>query len=125
MTIHAHQPPEYIAYKMRDPQWCLEQSQSIGPRCHELLTKMFSHRVLDRLRAAQGVVGLAKRYGPARLEAACARALYFNNIQYRSIRVILEKGLDQSADPEACFDSLSEAYTGAGRFGRNTRDLFN
>ena len=125
MTIQAHLPPEYIAYKMKDPQWCLKQSQGIGPSCHELITKMFAHRVLDRLRAAQGVVGLAKRYGPARLEAACARALYFNNIQYRSVRMILEKGLDQSSDPEACFDSLSEAYTGAGRFGRNTRDLFN
>jgi len=68
---------------------------------------------------------LAKRYGPARLEAACARALYFNNTQYRSVRMILEKGLDQSNDAQACFDSLSEAYTGAGRFGRNTRDLFN
>jgi len=110
---------------MRDPQWCLKQSRDIGPRCHELITQMFSHRVLDRLRAAQGVVNLARRYGPARLEAACARALYFNNIQYRSVRIILEKGLDQSSDPEACFDSLSEAYTGAGRFGRNTRDLFN
>ena len=125
MTVQAHLPPEYVAYKMRDPQWCLKQSTGIGPRCHELITRMFSHRVLDRLRAAQGVVGLAKRYGPARLEAACARALYFENIQYRSVRMILEKGLDQSSDSEACFDSLSEAYTGAGRFGRNTRDLLN
>jgi hypothetical protein len=59
------------------------------------------------------------------LEAACGRALYFENIQYRSVRIILEKGLDQSTDPEACFDALSDSYTGKGRFGRNTRDLFN
>jgi transposase len=125
MTIDAHLPPEYIAYKMRDPQWCLKQAKVIGPHCHALITRLFADRVLDRLRAAQGVVRLGERYGATRLEAACGRALYFENIQYRSVRVILEKGLDQSTDPEACFDALSDSYTGKGRFGRNTRDLFN
>ncbi len=48
--------PEYIAYKMRDPQWCLKHAQGIGPHCHELIVKLFADRVLDRLRAAQGVV---------------------------------------------------------------------
>jgi transposase len=125
MTIDAHLPPEYIAYKMRDPQWCLKQAKAIGPHCHALIEKLFADRVLDRLRAAQGVVRLGERYGATRLEAACGRALYFENIQYRSVRIILEKGLDQTTDPEACFDALSDSYTGNGRFGRNTRDLFN
>jgi transposase len=125
MTIDAHLPPEYIAYKMRDPQWCLKQAKVIGPHCHALITRLFADRVLDRLRAAQGVVRLGERYGATRLEAACGRALYFENIQYRSVRIILEKGLDQTTDPEACFDALSDSYTGNGRFGRNTRDLFN
>jgi len=124
-TIDAHLPPEYIAYKMRDPQWCLKQAKVIGPYCHALIRRLFADRVLDRLRAAQGIVRLGQRYGATRLEAACGRALYFENIQYRSVRIILEKGLDQSADPEACFDALSDSYTGNGRFGRNTRDLFN
>jgi len=125
MTIDAHLPPEYIAYKMRDPQWCLKQAKAIGPHCHALITRLFADRVLDRLRAAQGVVRLGERYGATRLEAACGRALYFENIQYRSVRIILEKGLDRSTDPETCFDALSDSYTGNGRFGRNTRDLFN
>lgn len=124
-TVLEHLPPEHVAYQMRDPQWCLKQSQGIGPRCHELIRALFADRVLDRLRAAQGVIRLGQRYGPTRLEAACDRALSFNNIGYRSVRVILEKGLDQSSDVHACFDALSEIYTGQGRFGRNTRDLFN
>lgn len=125
MTLDAHLPPEYIAYKMRDPQWCLKQAKAIGPHCHALIVRLFADRVLDRLRAAQGVVRLGERYGATRLEAACGRALYFENIQYRSVRIILEKGLDQSTDPETCFDTLSDSYTGHGRFGRNTHDLFN
>lgn len=123
-TVDEHLPPEHVAYKMRDPQWCLKQAEATGPYCHRFVERLFENRVLDRLRAAQGVVGLAKRYGAVRLEAACQRALHFDNIQYRAVRIILEKSLDQQADPQQCFDQLSDAYTGAGRFGRDTRKLF-
>lgn len=124
-TLDEHLPPEHVAYKMRDPQWCLKQAKEIGPACHELIRRLFGHRVLDRLRAAQGVIRLGDRYGKKRLEAACQRAVYFENIQYRTVRIILEKGLDQNADPAHCFDVLSDTYTGGGRFGRDTGDLFN
>jgi hypothetical protein len=50
---------------------------------------------MDNLRAAQGVIRLAKRYGVQRLEAACERALRFDNARYRAVKTILEKGLDQ------------------------------
>jgi len=123
-TIDEHLPPQHVAYKMRDPQWCLKQAEATGPYCHLFIQRLFENRVLDRLRAAQGVVGLAKRYGAVRLEAACQRALHFDNIQYRAVRVILEKSLDQQRDPQQCFDEMSDAYTGAARFGRDTRKLF-
>lgn len=124
-TVEDHLPPDYVAYKMRDPQWCLKQAKGVGPSCHELIRALFADRVLDRLRAAQGVIRLGQRYGAMRLEAACARALAFDNLTYRSVRMILEKGLDQTTDPQVCFDALSEAYTGQARFGRDPTKLFN
>lgn len=124
-SVDEHLPPHHQAWKMRDPQWCLKQAKAVGPNCLGLIEALFADRVLDRLRAAQGVIRLGTRYGAARLEAACARALVFNNITYRSVRVILEKGLDQTTDPQACFDQLSEAYTGQARFGRDPTTLFN
>ena len=33
-TSDEHLPPEAIAYKMQDIQWCLRQAESIGPDCH-------------------------------------------------------------------------------------------
>ncbi len=30
-TVDEHLPPEAIAYKMQDPQWCLRQAEAIGP----------------------------------------------------------------------------------------------
>jgi hypothetical protein len=122
-TLPFHLPPEARAFLMRDPQWCLKQAHVIGPACHELIQTLFSDRVLDNLRAAQGIVGLEKRYGSARLEAACKRALAFSNPRYRSVKAILDKGLDQQLDCLEHQPSLSGAYTGSGRFCRDAGAL--
>lgn len=123
-TINEHLPPNAVAYAMRDPQWCLRQSQAVGPHCHKLIKKLFSDKVLDRLRAAQGILSLKKNYGSMRLEAACQRALAFYTIEYRAVKQILQAGLEYEAIPEAeAFDTLSETYTGKGRYSRNTRTL--
>jgi hypothetical protein len=49
---------------------------------------------VDRLRSAQGILTLVKRYGPERLEAACRRALAFKLASYRTVSTILSKGLE-------------------------------
>jgi transposase len=118
-TIDEHYPPEAIAYKMQDPQWCLKQAEDIGPACHRFVRRLFSHRVLDNLRAAQGIIQLGTRYGVTRLEAACTRALHFDNIKYRAVKSILNQGLDQVPLYEADnVIALAPAYTGSGRFQR-------
>jgi len=121
-SVEDHLPPEAVAYLMRDPQWCLTRSETVGPSCHELIEALFSHRVLDNLRAAQGVLRLGDRFGAVRLEAACTRALAFDNPKYRTVKTILEKGLDQIEPlPET---PLGDAYTGKGRFTRDASQLF-
>ena len=119
-TVDDHMPPEALAYKMQDPQWCLKQAEAIGPDCHRLIGRLFAHRVLDNLRAAQGVIHLGKKYGAARLEAACTRALYFDNVKYRTVKSILHQGLDQGPlydQPKVI--PLASAYAGRGRFLRH------
>lgn len=118
-TVDEHMPPEAQAYKMQDPQWCLEQARRIGPDCHQLIRDLFAHRVLDNLRAAQGVISLGKKYGPARLEAACSRALHFDNVKYRTVKSILHQGLDQAPlDRRNNVIPLASVYAGRGRFVR-------
>jgi len=121
-TVDEHMPPEAIAYKMQDPQWCLKQAEEIGPDCHRFIRRLFAHKVLDNLRAAQGVIRLGKTYGPVRLEAACMRALHFDNVKYRAVKTILNKGLDQlPLYPQPNVISLSSAYTGGARFLQRER----
>lgn len=122
-TLDDHLPPQALAYKMQDPQWCLKQAKQIGHSCTALIEQLFSDRVLDNLRAAQGIVGFAKKYGYKRLEAACQRALFFDNPKYRAVKIILQKGLDQESCEQSAFDRLGEAYTGKGRFYRNISTL--
>lgn len=122
-TVPEHMPPEAQAYAMRDPQWCLRQARQVGPSCHVLIEQLFADNVLDNLRAAQGVISLEKRFGTARLEAAAARALTYASPRYRTVKTILENGLDQCAVDEASFDALGDAYTGSGRFSRDIKKL--
>lgn len=122
-TVEDHLPPNALAYKMRDPQWCLKQARSVGPCCAELIETLFADRVLDNLRAAQGIIRLGDKYGAQRLEAAARRALFFDNPRYGSVKTILKKGLDQLPDQLVLFESLADVYTGQARFGRDIRLL--
>jgi hypothetical protein len=51
--------------------------------------------VLDRLPTVGRLLRLGQTYSPARLEAACARAIRFNDLHYATIKRILAEGLDQ------------------------------
>jgi hypothetical protein len=43
-TVEEHLPPEAIAYRMQDPQWCLHQAQAVGRDCHRLIRHLFADR---------------------------------------------------------------------------------
>ena len=124
-TLVDHLPPEARAFLMQDPQWCLTQAARVGPACRETIERLFANRVLDNLRAAQGIVGLERRYGSVRLEAACGRALSFDSPLYRTVKTILNRGLDHMPDPQLSRPGLTDVYTGGGRFCRNTAYLLN
>jgi hypothetical protein len=49
--------------------------------------------------SAFGLIGLGRKYGLERLNAACARALAARALTYKSVKTILEKGLDQTELP--------------------------
>lgn len=123
-SLDEHLPPNALAYAMKDAQWCLEQAKKIGTHCETVIQKLLSDSVVDYLRAAQGIVSLQKKYGDARLEAACRRAFVFQSARYKTIKSILLKGLEYEPLPEQeAFDALTETYTGNGRFCRDTSTL--
>ena len=123
-TLNEHMPPNALAYCMRDSQWCLGQAQKIGAYCEKVVKKLLLNSVVDYLRAVQGIISLQKKYGNVRLEAACRRALAFQSGHYKTIKSILQQGLEYSPLPDQeAFDALTETYTGKGRFCRDTSTL--
>jgi transposase len=93
-------PPEKIAFHMRTPTWCRRRAGEIGPACQEVIGELLAENALFRLRAAQGVLGLADKHDPARLEAACAKATAAGDPSYRTVKGILAAGTETTAAPE-------------------------
>lgn len=123
-TINEHLPPNALAYHMQDAQWCLKQAAEIGTHCEQVIQQLLNHSVIDYLRSVQSIVGLQKKYSPARLEAACRRALAFQSPFYKTIKTILQGGLEYASLPDdGAFELLSETYKGKGRFCRDTSTL--
>jgi transposase len=89
-------PPEKIAFRMRTPAWCRRRAAEIGPACTALIGGLLEDNALYRLRAAQGVLGLADKHQPGRLEAACAKAAASGDPSYRTVKGILAAGAEAS-----------------------------
>ncbi|HET6874842.1 MAG TPA: IS21 family transposase [Acidimicrobiales bacterium] len=82
-------PPEKVAFFMRTPAWCRKKAAELGPSVAKVVEALMEVNALHRLRSAQGVVGLADKYSPERLDAACAKALAVGDPSYRTVKGIL------------------------------------
>ncbi|HZD01460.1 MAG TPA: IS21 family transposase [Actinomycetes bacterium] len=109
-TDLSHYPPEKIAFRMRTPTWCRTRADQIGPACVELVAGLLEVNALFRLRAAQGVLGLASRHGPDRLEAACATAIAVGDPSYRTVKGILAAGTEHTPTPPPTGDGGAAAH---------------
>lgn len=111
-TDEADLPPDKVAFYQRTPQWCLRQAKESGSNVFEAVRQILLIGTLTHLRQAQGVLRLLSVYGPLRLDAACRRALEFEDPSYRTTKRILANGMDQlSADLlEADRARLAKAY---------------
>jgi hypothetical protein len=94
-----HYPPKKLAGLLATPTRLRELAQDVGKATAELIGRMLAEKPVDRLRAAQGVINFVKRYGPARVEAACRRALIFEQTSYRMVATILRRGLENTPLP--------------------------
>jgi transposase len=103
-------PPEKIAFHMRTPAWCRRQAAQIGPACEQVIAELLADNALYRLRSAQGVVGLADRHDPSRLEAACAKAIAAGDPSYRTIKGILAAAAEAEALPATAGDGGAAAF---------------
>ncbi len=74
-----------------------------GPETRALVAAILADRPHPEqgYRSCLGLLRLGRRYGEARLEAACARALAVGARSYRHVDSILKHGLERLPLPEA------------------------
>lgn len=109
-TDMIHYPPEKIAFAMRTPTWCRTRAADIGPHCVAVIAELLAVNALFRLRAAQGVLGLADKHGTKRLEAACGKAISVGDPSYRTIKGILAAGAETDPPPAPSGDGGAAAF---------------
>ena len=119
-TVRDHLPPQAQTFFAHDREWLAKQARLVGSACEQLIERLLADKVLERLRAAQGVISLGKTYGNARLEAACARALAHDSPFYRTVKSILVSGADMTPMTEP----VTPAAYAKPRFARDAASLF-
>ena len=100
-TDYSDYPPEKVAFFMRNPAWCRRRAGELGPAVVELIAVLLDVNVLHRLRSAQGVLGLADKHTPERLDAACRRAIEVGDPTYKTVKGILAAGTETTSTEQA------------------------
>ncbi|RWQ62948.1 MAG: IS21 family transposase, partial [Mesorhizobium sp.] len=96
-TVAVHMPPNHQRYREWTPAKIRSEANRIGPMLRVLVDRIIERRAHPEqgYRACVGIIGLERRFGADRLEAAAQRALEFQVLNYPGIKSILEKELDR------------------------------
>jgi hypothetical protein len=81
-------------YVRMSKEQTLMRAALIGERTRTFVNALLTENGQCNLRAARGVVLFTKKYSPARVEEACARAIDFDLRTYQQVKNILEKNLE-------------------------------
>lgn len=109
-THPAHLPPEKLPGLLLNRSLCLTVAEELGVATTEVVTTLLDDPVIDRLPTVQRLLKLRDRFGDRRLEAACARALQFNDPSYTTIKRILTKGYEEHPMPQATSAAPATAF---------------
>jgi transposase len=124
-TDPADLPAERTVYAMRD----LDQLQRIaaghGPAIGAYAAALLEHPLpWTKMRQVYALLGLAKKWGDSKVDAACASALEHEAINVALIGRMLERGTEQTpVQPPLPGISTSSGTVVAGRFARDPEEF--
>ena len=97
-TVKEHMPSTHRWYADWTPSRIVGWAEKTGPCCTDLCKKIMDSRMHPEhsYRSCLGIIKLGSKYSRERLENACGRALSIGGFSYRSVKSILDKGLDRT-----------------------------
>jgi transposase len=97
ITCKEHMPASHRAHLEWTPSRIISWAQETGPSTAALVDGIMRAKPHPEMgyRACLGIIRLSGRFGSERVEAASARALSVGACSYRSVKSILQSGLDK------------------------------
>ena len=99
ITDEKDYPKSALYYLENNPEKCLSCAKGIGNSTYQVISRILASGGRISLRKVQGILRLSQTYGNDRLEAACLRAVSYDNYTYEAISNILKNKLDQYSIP--------------------------
>jgi transposase len=114
-TVEGHLPEGRRELRYRSRSFWEQRAKDMGMDVERLVKKVFdSDDVLLMLRRVQAIVTHLETFPLERAQSAARRALYYDSLEYRSIKRILSKGLDFEELPA----EPARAWAQKSRFAR-------
>jgi transposase len=97
VTVAGHRPKSHQQYGNWPPSRLIGWAETIGPHAAEVVAAIMKARPHPEqgYRSCLALIRDSKRYGEARTEAACARALKIGNPTRKTVTAILRNNLEQ------------------------------
>jgi transposase len=101
ITQNEHRPKSHQAHLEWPPSRMVDWAAKVGANTAQLVQRMLDEKPHPEMgyRACLGIIRLAQKYSPARMESAAERALLTGAIRYKSVKSILRNGLDSQPSP--------------------------
>jgi transposase len=101
VTVHEHRPHSHKEHLEWTPERMKHWGASIGQETGAMIEAIITSVVHAEhaYRKCLGLLRLSKKYGNERLELACTRALKLGAVGYRSVKNILDKGIEHAELP--------------------------
>ncbi|OPY96046.1 hypothetical protein A5906_05125 [Bradyrhizobium sacchari] len=121
-TIAEHMPSPHRRYRDWTHERIRSEATKVGPDADNLIHVILRSRPHPE-QGFRSALGLVKRYGQERADAACARALVLNAPSYKSVAAILKNGTDRTPPPAQAAPILFHAnIRGHSYYNRSGED---
>lgn len=96
-TNETHRPSSHKAHLEWPPSRLIEWASKTGPKTAALFATLMADKPHPEMgyRGCLGILRLAEKYSAQRIEQASARAIAHQACRYRSVKSILDRGLDK------------------------------
>jgi transposase len=117
-TIAEHMPSSHRRYRDWTHERIRREAAGIGADAATLVDVILRSRPHPEqgFRSCIGILGLVKRFGAERVDAACARALAIGTRSYSSVAAILKNRRERAADAAEAPILLHENLRGPGYY---------